>query len=126
VDRKKDLIVCAGAKIYPRDVDEVLFANPKIAEACAIGVPHLSEGQIVKAFVVLKKGETATVDEIVAFCRTKLTPQQLPKEVDFVDALPRSPVGKILRKELRRMHLVKSGAKAFSSSLRGQGADNQK
>lgn len=107
VDRKKDLIISQGSIIYPRDVDEVLFSNPKILEGCAIGVPDSSGGEMVKAFVALKKGQTATQEEIIDYCSRNLSPLQVPKQVDFVDQLPRSPVGKILRKELRRRHLVK-------------------
>jgi len=107
VDRKKDLIVSEGSTVYPRDVDEVLFSHPKILEGCALGVPDPVAGEIVKAFVALKKGQIATEREIVDYCASKLEPHQVPKQVDFVNELPRSPVGKILRKELRRMHLVK-------------------
>jgi long-chain acyl-CoA synthetase len=121
VDRKKDLIVSDGAKIYPRDVDEVLFTHPKVAEGCAIGVPHQEQGQIVKAFVVLKKGQTATAGEIIDFCRTRLPSYKVPRQVDFLDELPRSPVGKILRKELRRMHLVRSGGGPLPSGSRTSG-----
>jgi len=108
VDRKKDLIVHRGQKIYPRDVDEVLFSHPKVKEACCIGVPDSSTGQAVKAFVVLRKGERCSQVEIVDYCRRHLAPHQVPKVVDFLEDLPRSPVGKILRKELKRIHLVRS------------------
>lgn len=107
VDRKKDLIVSEGSTVYPRDVDEVLFSHPKVFEGCALGVPNPAAGQIVKAFVALKKGQTATEQEIIDYCASKLEPHQVPKEVAFINELPRSPVGKILRKELRRIHLVK-------------------
>ncbi len=111
VDRKKDLIVSEGSTIYPRDVDEVLFSHPKILEGCVIGVPDPVAGQIIKAFVALKKGQTATEQEIIDYCASQLDAHQIPRQVDFLNELPRSPVGKILRKELRRMHLVKrSGA----------------
>jgi long-chain acyl-CoA synthetase len=107
VDRKKDLIIAQGSIIYPRDVDEVLFSHPKILEGCAIGVPDSTGGEMVKAFVALKKGQKATQEEIMDYCSRNLDPLQVPKQVDFVDQLPRSPVGKILRKELRRQHLLK-------------------
>jgi long-chain acyl-CoA synthetase len=108
VDRKKDMIISGGFNIYPRDVDEVLFAHPKIMEACVIGVPDTHSGERIKAFVVLKKGETATADEIIEYCRENLTRYKIPKYVEFVDDLPKSAVGKILRKELRAMELAKS------------------
>ncbi len=108
VDRKKDMIISGGFNIYPRDVDEVLFAHPKIMEACVIGVPDAHSGERIKAFVVLKKGETATAEEIIEYCRENLTRYKIPKYVEFVDDLPKSAVGKILRKELRAMELAKS------------------
>jgi len=106
VDRKKDIIAAVADKVYPRDVEEVLFSHPKIQDACAIGVPAAAGGETVKAFVVLKKGETATKNEITSFCAKKLEAHKIPTAIQFVDDLPRSPVGKVLRKELRRQHLV--------------------
>jgi len=76
-----------------------------VLEACAIGVPHATRGESIKAFVVLKPGETATEDEIIGFCKNKLAPYKLPTEVEFRDDLPKSTVGKILRKELRAEEL---------------------
>lgn len=109
VDRKKDMIISGGFNIYPRDVDEVLFAHPKVLEACVIGVPDQYSGERIKAFVVLKEGETATPDEIVDYCKENLVKYKVPKYVEFVEDLPKSAVGKILRKELRRMDQIKSG-----------------
>jgi long-chain acyl-CoA synthetase len=107
VDRKKDMIIAGGYNIYPRDIDEVLFANPKVAEACTIGVPHDYRGESVKAFVVLKPGETATEEEMIEYCKKKLAKYKVPKVVEFTDSLPMSAVGKVLRKELRAMELEK-------------------
>ncbi len=107
VDRKKDMIISGGFNIYPRDVDEVLFSHPKILEACAIGVPDSYSGERIKAFVVLKQGETATPEEIIEYCKENLVKYKVPKFVEFVDDLPKSAVGKILRKELRSMELSK-------------------
>jgi long-chain acyl-CoA synthetase len=101
VDRKKDMIISGGFNIYPRDVDEVLFSHPKILEACAVGVPDSHSGERVKAFVVLKPGESATEQEIIDFCRERLTAYKVPKYVEFMDELPKSAIGKILRKDLR-------------------------
>jgi long-chain acyl-CoA synthetase len=107
VDRKKDLISSDMGTVYPRDVDEVLFTHPKILEACAIGIPDNKGGEVVKAYVVLKTGQSASGEEIIDYCAARLERQQVPREVDFLTALPKSPVGKIVRKELRRIHLVK-------------------
>ena len=107
VDRKKDMIITGGFNVYPREIDEVLYAHPKIKEACAIGIPDSHSGERIKAYVVLKDGETSNVIEILDYCREKLTRYKVPKEVEFVSDLPKSAVGKILRKELRRMELIK-------------------
>jgi len=101
VDRKKDLINASGYKVWPRDVEEVLFEHPKIREAAVIGVPHETRGETVKAYVVLEPGETATVEEIRAFCKERMAVYKVPTDVEFVDELPKSAVGKILRRELR-------------------------
>jgi long-chain acyl-CoA synthetase len=108
VDRKKDLIIASGYNIYPRDIDEVLFEHPKIMEACAIGVPDAYRGETVKAFIVLKPGETLTEEEVIDYCKSRLAVYKVPKLIEFIDTLPKSPVGKILRKELRKIELEKS------------------
>jgi len=101
VDRKKDMILGAGGyNIYPREVEEVLYEHPKVLEAAAIGVPVEERGERVKVFVVLKPGETATEEEIIAFCRENLAPYKVPKFVEFRDELPKTMVGKILRRVL--------------------------
>ena len=102
VDRKKDMIICGGYNVYPRDIEEVLFEHPLIVEAAAIGVPHPTRGEQVKAFIVLKEGETATEAEIIAYCREKLATYKLPTQIEFRDALPKTNVGKILKKDLRQ------------------------
>ena len=107
VDRKKDMIISGGFNIYPRDVDEVLFTHPKIREACAIGVPDDYSGERVKAYVVLKQGQAGTEQEIIDYCKEKLVKYKVPKYVEFTDQLPKSAVGKILRKELRAMEMAK-------------------
>ncbi|MBN1495464.1 MAG: long-chain fatty acid--CoA ligase [Spirochaetes bacterium] len=107
VDRKKDMIIAGGYNIYPRDIDEILFEHPKILEACAIGVPDQYRGETVKAFVVLRSGETMTEQEVIDFCKEKLAKYKVPTTVEFIDSLPKSGVGKILRKELRAMELAK-------------------
>ena len=101
VDRIKDMIISGGYNVYPRDIDEVLFEHPKILEACAIGIPHPKRGEAAKAFVVLKEGETMTQQEVIDYCDTKLAKYKLPVEVEFREELPKSNVGKVLRKDLR-------------------------
>ena len=101
VDRKKDLIICGGYNVYPRDVEEVLYQNPKIREACVLGVPDPYRGETVKAFVVLKEGEESDPGEIIEFCRQNLARYKAPTLVEFRRELPKSQVGKILRKTLR-------------------------
>jgi long-chain acyl-CoA synthetase len=107
IDRKKDMIIAGGFNIYPREVDEVLFQNPKIKEAVAVGIPDTYRGETVKAFVVLKDGETATEDEIIRFCRERLARYKAPTDVEFRSELPKTLVGKILRKALREEDLKK-------------------
>ena len=101
VDRKKDMVIAGGYNIYPRDIDEVLYQHPKILDAVSVGIPHEYRGETIKAYVVLNKGETATEEEIVNFCKEKLAAYKVPKLVEFRDELPKSMVGKILRKVLR-------------------------
>lgn len=101
VDRIKDMIISGGFNVYPRDIDEVLFEHPKVLEACCIGIPHPKRGEAVKAFVILKEGETMTEKEVIDYCDTKLAKYKLPIAVEFRQELPKSNVGKILRKDLR-------------------------
>ncbi len=101
VDRKKDMINASGYKVWPNEVEEVLFEHPKIREAAVIGIPDETRGETVKAFVVLESGQTATVDELRAFAKEKMAVYKVPTEIQFVDDLPKTQVGKILRRELR-------------------------
>ncbi len=101
VDRKKDLIISGGYNVYPRDIDEIFYQHPKVQEACAVGIPHEKRGEAVKVFLVLKEGETATEDEMLAYCRDKLAKYKWPVEIEFRESLPKTNVGKILRKDLR-------------------------
>ncbi len=103
VDRKKDMINASGYKVWPREVEEVLYEHPKVKEAAVIGVPDERRGETVKAFIVLQPGATATADEIRAFCKEKMAVYKVPTEVQFVETLPKSAVGKVLRRELREM-----------------------
>jgi long-chain acyl-CoA synthetase len=101
------MIMPGGFIVYPRDVDEVLFSHPKTLEACVIGVPDAYPGERIKAFVVRKPRMKATADEIIACCKENLVRYKVPKYVEFVDDLPKSAIGKFLRKEIRRLELVK-------------------
>jgi long-chain acyl-CoA synthetase len=107
VDRKKDMIISGGFNVYPRDVDEVFYLHPKVQEACSIGIPHPVRGESVKVFVVLKEGETATQEELIEYCKTRLATYKLPTEIEFRKELPKTNVGKILRKQLRADELEK-------------------
>jgi long-chain acyl-CoA synthetase len=101
VDRKKDMILRGGFNVYPREVEEVLYAHEAVAEAAVFGVPHDSHGEEVKAVIALKAGRTASAEEIVAWCRERLAAYKYPRVVEFCDALPKGPTGKILKRELR-------------------------
>ena len=101
VDRKKDMIIASGFNIYPKEIDELLMTHPKVLEVCTIGVPDAYRGENVKTYIVVKPGQTLTEDEVKAFCRDSLAAYKVPKLVAFIDALPKSAVGKILRRELR-------------------------
>lgn len=108
VDRKKDMFIVGGFNVYPREIEEVLYAYPKVLEAAAVGIPDIRRGDNIKAFVVLKPGQSATAEEIIAYCRMNLTPYKVPREVEFRDSLPKTLVGKILRRILRDEELERA------------------
>jgi len=110
-DRKKDMIIASGYNIYPREIDEILFEHPKVLEACAIGIPDAYRGETVKAFIVVKPGETLTEEEITQWCKEKLAAYKVPKMIEFVNALPKSAIGKILRREVKEMDKKKKEGK---------------
>ncbi len=101
VDRKKDMIIAGGFNVYPAEVEDVIYMNEKVAEAAVIGIPDEYRGETIKAFVVLKEGEELTDEELIAFCRERITAYKAPRVVEFRDDLPKSVIGKILRKELK-------------------------
>src|SRR3989442_1079499 len=107
VDPQEDIILCSGYNVYPREVEEVLFTHPAVAEAAAVGVPDPYRGESVKAFVVLKGGTTASEADIIAFCKERLAPFKVPKQVELSTNLPKSLVGKVLRRELRDREVAK-------------------
>jgi long-chain acyl-CoA synthetase len=101
VDRKKDMILGAGGyNIYPREIEDVLYEHPAVLEAGAVGIPVPGKGERVKVFIALKPGQTATEEEIIAFCKENMAPYKVPSFVEFRDELPKTLVGKILRREL--------------------------
>ena len=100
VDRKKDMIIASGFNIYPRDVEEVLYQHPKVKEVVVAGIPDPYRGETVKAYIVLKEGETATEEEIIEFCRANLAKYKVPRMVEFRTELPKTIVGKMLRRVL--------------------------
>ncbi|MCL2123982.1 MAG: long-chain fatty acid--CoA ligase, partial [Desulfovibrionaceae bacterium] len=101
VDRKKDMVIVAGYNVYPREIDEVLLEHPKILDAVAVGIADASRGECIKAYVVLKPGETMTRAEVFAWCRGKLAGYKVPRHVEFREDLPKTIVGKVLRRILR-------------------------
>ena len=101
VDRKDDLIITSGYNVYPREVEEVLYTYPKVSEAAVVGVPDPVRGQTVKAYVVLKAGQVATVEEITTDCRSKIAAFKVPRVIELVRELPKTATGKILRRSLR-------------------------
>ncbi|MGY1704295.1 AMP-binding protein [Geodermatophilus sp. SYSU D00697] len=101
VDRKKDMINAAGYKVWPREVEDVLYGHPAVREAAVVGVPDAYRGESVKAFVSLKPGTTATPEEVIAFAKERMAAYKYPRSVELVDELPKTTTGKILRRELR-------------------------
>lgn len=110
VGRKKDMIIAGGYNIYPREIDEILYQNPKILEAAAVGIPHPKRGETVKAYIVLKPGETATEAEMTDWCKERLAPYKVPKLYEFREELPKSNVGKVLRRILREEEMARQKA----------------
>jgi len=107
VDRKKDLIIASGYNISPVEIDNILYEHPKIQEACAVGVPDSYRGETVKAFIVVKEGEQLSEQEVIDYCKQHLAAYKVPKLIEFMDELPKSVIGKVLRRTLREMDLEK-------------------
>jgi long-chain acyl-CoA synthetase len=107
VDRKKDMIIAGGYNIYPIELDDVLMGHPKVLEACTIGVQDEYRGETVKAFIVTREGETLTQEEVTQYCKDNLAAYKVPKMFEFIDELPKSAVGKVLRRKLKEMELAK-------------------
>ncbi len=107
VDRKKDMILSGGLNVYPRDIEEVFYEHPKVQEAAAIGIPHSTRGESVKVFVILKEGQSATSEELIEYCKDKMATFKLPAEIEFRKNLPKTNVGKILKKDLKSEEMAK-------------------
>jgi len=109
VDRKKELIKPSGYQVWPREVEEVIAENPKVLEVGVAGIPDAYRGETVKAWVVLKPGETLTADEVKAWCKEHMAAFKVPTHVEFRDDLPKTTIGKVLRRELVRQDREKAG-----------------
>ena len=101
VDRKKDMIIRGGFNVYPREIEEVLYAHPAVLEAAVLGIPHESHGEEVRAVIALKPGQNVTAEEIIAYCKERLAAYKYPRVVDFLPTLPKTATGKILKRELK-------------------------
>ena len=101
-DRKKDMIISGGFNVYPSEVEQVIWSHPAVQDCAVIGVPDEQWGEAVKAVVELNPGQSVTAEELIALCKARLGSVMAPKSVDFIASLPRSPVGKVLKKELRK------------------------
>ncbi|MCC7162103.1 MAG: long-chain fatty acid--CoA ligase [Anaerolineae bacterium] len=108
VERKKDMIIIGGYKVFPRDIEEELFKYPKIKDATVIGVPHPKMGEVPKAFIVLKEGETCTPEEIVEFMSKHVADYKVPRQIEFRDALPKTIIGKVLKRQLAEEEKAKA------------------
>ena len=108
-DRKKDMIIVNGFNVFPREIDEAMFANPKVKEACAIGVPHPSKGEAPVLYIVLNEGETMDAAEAEAYLRTTLAPYKIPVAYEFIAELPRTGPGKADRKALQALYKEQHG-----------------
>jgi fatty-acyl-CoA synthase len=113
VDRKKDMYKSGGENIYPVEIENVLYSHPKIAEVAVVGVPDKKWGEVGKAIAVCKPGQKATEEEIIEFCKAKIAKFKVPKSVEFIDALPRTPAGKLLKRELREKYWSEHDKRVF-------------
>ncbi|MDB5714513.1 MAG: AMP-dependent synthetase and ligase [Sphingomonadales bacterium] len=102
VDRKKDVIISSGYKVWPREVEDVLYGHPAVREAAVVGVPHPYRGETVKAFVSLKPGSIVAAEQLISYCKARMAAYKYPRLVDILPDLPKTPTGKILRRALRR------------------------
>jgi len=108
VDRKKDMIIASGFKVWPREVEDMLYQHPAVREAAVIGVPDAYRGESVKAYVSLKPGSAGDVspEELIAFCRERMAAYKYPRAIEILPELPKTATGKLLRRQLREQHLA--------------------
>ena len=104
VDRWKDMFISGGENVYPAEVENVMYQHPAVAEAAVIGVPHPKWQEVGRALVVVKEGHTLSEEEVIEFCRGKLAKFKIPRSATFLDALPRTAAGKVLKWELRKAY----------------------
>ncbi|MGH2503062.1 MAG: AMP-binding enzyme, partial [Ktedonobacterales bacterium] len=116
VDRAKDMIIASGYNIYPREVEDVLFANPKVLEAAVAGIPDEYRGETVRAYIVTRPGEKLTAEELDKWCRDNLAIYKVPKSYEFRESLPKTVIGKVLRRQLREETLGAQRAQAAQTS----------
>ena len=107
-DRKKELIIVGGFNVFPREIDELTYQHPKVKEGITVGIPDPRKGERIKVYIVLKAGETATPEEFIAYFKERLTPYKVPSDVEFRTELPKSMIGKILRRALREEEIQKA------------------
>jgi acyl-CoA synthetase (AMP-forming)/AMP-acid ligase II len=103
-DRKKDMIITGGFNVYPATVEQVIWSHPAVQDCAVIGVPDVKWGEAVKAVIELNPGQSVSAEDIIALCKDKLGSVMAPKTVDFIERLPRSPAGKVLKKDLRETY----------------------
>jgi acyl-CoA synthetase (AMP-forming)/AMP-acid ligase II len=109
LDRKKDIIISGGENIASPEVERVIYELPEVKEVAVIGIPHPKWLEVPKAYVVLKSGQALAPEKIVQYCTAKMAKFKIPKEIEFIDQLPRNPSGKVLKRELRDMHSENKG-----------------
>jgi long-chain acyl-CoA synthetase len=108
VDRKKDMINAAGYKVWPREVEDVLYGHEAVREAAVVGVPDEYRGETVKAFVSIKAGAQVDAEQLISFCKERMAAYKYPRQIEFVDELPKTASGKVLRRELRDKEVAKA------------------
>ena len=101
IDRKKDMLVSGGENVYPAEIERVITELPEVAEVSVIGIPDEKWGEVPKAFIVTVRDRALTTEAVIAFCRSKLAGYKVPKQIAFIDQLPRTPSGKVLKRKLR-------------------------
>jgi long-chain acyl-CoA synthetase len=112
VDRMKDQINASGYKVWPREVEDVLYEHPAVLEAAVVGIPDPYRGETVKAFVSLRPGQSTDEQTLIAFCKERMAAYKYPRQVEILDELPKTVTGKVLRRELRAKEISKATTEA--------------